>query len=257
MNFYSLLIYFLVLLCSNPLSAQASKTKKNKPQNLSSLAAPEGVAASDGLSPDYIDIKWTARGGGITYRIYRSDNPSVVGTEITAKPQIVGFFRDGDRLVLRQGRRYYYRVKALSNNQESAYSLADAGFLKAIAGGHDSTELSATQLIDLQKLELEIRPLERDTFQQGEIINVRYVLVNKGNTPLSNLTVRFTTLAKNVWDGNELDVEIEKITNLQAGESHRGVAILPTKTLHADAVYDLTLWANEKTAKNTRIVIIK
>ncbi|MBL7813409.1 MAG: fibronectin type III domain-containing protein [Saprospiraceae bacterium] len=248
-------ILLILLTLNQILLAQKSQKNKTFPPQ---LAVPEGVSATDGASADYIDIHWIAKGSGTTYRVFRSDNPSVIGAEITSKPQIVGFFRDGDRLFLRQGRRYYYRVKAQLNGKESAFSKADDGFLKAVAAGHDSNSLSQkeAQKIDLQGLELNIRPLDKTTIKHGDSISVRYIIVNKGNAPLSNLIVHFTSLAKNVYNGSEMDIEIEKINLLQIGASHRNVAILPTKVLHSNAIYDLTLWVEDpKTGQSERAVL--
>ncbi len=262
MNFSNFLTCYLLIVCNQIGLAQAQKPNKasSKTNEILSkkISPPEGIEASDGVSSDYIDIKWQANGGGLTYRVFRSDNPSVIGSEITTKPQVVGFFRDGDRFVLRQGRRYYYRVKANMNKQESDWSVADAGFLKAIAGGHDSTELT-TQSTDYQGLELEIRPLERDTFLQGDSINFRYVIVNKGRVPLSNLKVWFQVQARYEFDGNGTGLgeqNIETIPILQIGESHRGSAVFSTRGLHYTD-FDLTLWINERNSSRKRSFRIK
>ncbi len=94
--------------------------------------APTNLQASDGTSPDFVEITWTRTPRADSYQLFRSqfqnDHGMQIGGTITTTS-----FRDTAAV---PGVRYYYAVRALNQFGAGEYSNSDIGF-RAQAPGED------------------------------------------------------------------------------------------------------------------------
>jgi hypothetical protein len=207
------------------------------------------VHASDGEFTEYIYITWKDMGKNTSYRVYRSENEANKNQlELTEKPIKVTFFKDKYRLQM--GKRYFYSIKTIKNRQDVAMSKPDAGYLKAIATDNRDT-LSRLQN-PMDNIEIEMRPLEKDTFSVGENFDVRYIIVNKNATPLSNFAVRFEILSHNI----KTAIGNQTIEKLEAGLSQRGIFKIDTKGF-TTGTYELLMTINDNKTSKRSFVLIK
>lgn len=95
------------------------------------LAAPTGVAASDGTFPDRVRVIWTAAAGAPDYRVYRSTHPT------TATATALAGWATGtshDDLTAERHVIYYYWVRAASDaagGSASGFGAGDSGWAGA------------------------------------------------------------------------------------------------------------------------------
>ncbi len=121
---------------STPEKPTATKTNTPQPSHTPTVTSspepplnpPQGVAASDGIYPDRVQVIWYAVAGAAYYEVYRSTAAEDTGTILgsTTGPS----FNDTNAS---QGVLYYYRVRACNLTACSNFSAPDSGFLAAAA----------------------------------------------------------------------------------------------------------------------------
>jgi len=95
-------------------------------RDVSSLAAPRNLAASDGTYTNKVAVTWDAASGATGYRIFRhTSNNSASATQIGTA---VSTTYDDTAAVA--GTTYYYWVKAV--NAEGSFSASDSGFVGVV-----------------------------------------------------------------------------------------------------------------------------
>ena len=112
-------------------NASGSSAQSDPDTGYRRLAAPTGVAATDGTSTSQITVTWSAVTGATAYHVYRKTDSNPSGA--TALGAQSSGFTDS----LTAGQIYYYWVVASNSTSSSTsdWSTADSGYVKLTAPG--------------------------------------------------------------------------------------------------------------------------
>ena len=111
-------------LFSSPDSGFARAPVEREPQQ---IAAPEGVAATDGAFPDRIQVNWVMVRSATGYAVYRSETNNTTDAIVIGNTASLSLTDEN----ISAGKTYYYWVKALREKRESLYSTPDSGYALA------------------------------------------------------------------------------------------------------------------------------
>jgi hypothetical protein len=226
-----------------------------------SVQAPKSVRASDGDYPESVKVSWEGLGNDATYKVFRSETPEPVRlVEISNGWQQASFVSDRKQLVA--DRRYYYRVKARRGDVESAYSIADIGFIRSIASGRDSNSLSLNKVPNDKQLVLSLQAVERDTVMARDSFFVAYAALNKENTGLSNIELRFFLSKDTEYDASDALIGTARLDELAPLSSQRGALRVKADLATPKGQYCVVLVSyrqgnNDKSATTFKKVVIK
>jgi hypothetical protein len=228
-----------------------------------SIQAPKSVRASDGDYPESVKVSWEGLGSDATYKVFRSETPEPVRlVEISNGWQQASFVSDRKQLVA--DRRYYYRVKARRGGVESAYSNADIGFISSIAAGRDSNSLSLrlNSKPNDKQLVLSLQAVERDTVMARDSFFVAYAALNKENTGLSNIELRFFLSKDTEYDASDALIGTARLDELAPLSSQRGALRVKADAATPKGQYCVVLVSyrqgnNDKSATTFKKVVIR
>lgn len=99
-----------------------------------SITAPTGVGASDGVFNDRVRITWNTVADASQYKVFRNTSNSTNGAD--EFPDVITTFSFDD-LTATSGTVYYYWVQACNNSGCSDYSANDSGYVQSLPTSWD------------------------------------------------------------------------------------------------------------------------
>lgn len=108
---------------------------------MTALAAPQDVAATDSTYTDRVEIEWSAVDGAAHYVVYRSTDQDTGFTALSGNLADTSY----DDTTATPGTDYYYRVKAFSGSNESAFSMYALGSIGLVPPPAAPANPAATQ----------------------------------------------------------------------------------------------------------------
>lgn len=163
-NIFTALVVFVLFLAFSCTPKTTTNLLKNDTDRMAvSVSPPQKVSASDGTYPTHVLVCWDAVPNADSYLVFRaaSDQPNQK-KQITKQAQQSNWLPDYSA---QANVKYIYEIQAVANGNNSAYSIADIGYL----------QLNEEEPLAFGGIDFSIS-LAQNSYSTGEDITIAYEL---------------------------------------------------------------------------------